>query len=250
MGYKVTFATGQSIIFDNEPTQADIDEAESSLGISSKEKTTALENIGISLGQAGSTVAKGIGLLAGGAASLVDTELSDKIFAKTDEIAKSTQDYWTPKDKEQSFAGKLGGMVATLPMQIAAMPFSPADAGMTMIQQGETTDAAQSGALIDTLGNVAGIAMPAALGKSLLTKTATGAAGNALQDVATRMGIQSVAEKEETKKEPKKEAKKEKEDKDEDKEDEKDLEKKKEEESTKRKIKYKVDGVDVEEEVS
>lgn len=39
MGYRVTFESGQSVVFDNEPTDADIEEAEASLGVSKQVET-------------------------------------------------------------------------------------------------------------------------------------------------------------------------------------------------------------------
>ena len=90
-------------------------------------------------------------------------------------------------------------MVSTLPAQLVAMPFSPADTGMKAIEAGETVDSAQKSALIDTLGNTAGVALPASMGGNLLKRMATGAAGNVAQDVAVREAIQGVSDTKEMK---------------------------------------------------
>lgn len=165
-----------------------------------KRNTTYGEDFQIGLGNTASTVVKGVGLLAGGlAGGLGNEDLRDSLFEGTEQTAKQVQDYWTPKDAEQTFGGKVASMVSTLPMQMAAMPFSPADTGMTMVRNGESTDAAISGTLLDTLGNTAGVAMPATFGSGVTTKAVIGAGSNALQDTLTRLGIQSVAETDATK---------------------------------------------------
>lgn len=166
--------------------------------VKTKRKTTLGEDFQIGLGNAASTLTKGVGLLAGGAAgALGATDISDKIFSETDRIAKETQDYWTPQDAEQTFGGKLASMVTTLPAQMLAMPFSPADTGMSMVNNGETLDKAITGTLLDTVGNTAGLAINPAggLGKRVLQ----GAALNAGQDFITRKAIADLADTEATK---------------------------------------------------
>lgn len=166
--------------------------------VKTKRKTTLGEDFQIGLGNAASTLTKGVGLLAGGAAgALGATDISDKIFSETDRIAKETQDYWTPQDAEQTFGGKLSSMVTTLPAQMLAMPFSPADTGMSMVNNGETLDKAITGTLLDTVGNTAGLAINPAggLGKRVLQ----GAALNAGQDFITRKAIADLADTEATK---------------------------------------------------
>lgn len=166
--------------------------------VKTKRKTTLGEDFQIGLGNAASTLTKGVGLLAGGAAGAIGaTDISDKIFGETDRIAKETQDYWTPQDAEQTFGGKLASMVTTLPAQMLAMPFSPADTGMSMVNNGETLDKAITGTLLDTVGNTAGLAINPAggLGKRVLQ----GAALNAGQDFITRKAIADLADTEATK---------------------------------------------------
>lgn len=164
-----------------------------------KRDTTFGENFQIGLGNAASTVVKGVGLPAGWAASLVDEDLSDSLFQGTEETAKKTQDYWIPKDAKQTFGGKVASVLSTVPAQLMAMPFSPADTGMNMVRSGETANTAQTGVLLDTLGNEAGVMIPGAVGGRVATKAATGAAMGGAQDAAVRQAITSLSEQKETK---------------------------------------------------
>jgi len=159
-----------------------------------KRKTTGGENFGIGLGNAGATVAKGLGLIGGGVAAQFDQDTADAIFKGADEISQNIRDYWTPKDAEQDFGGKVASMVTTLPAQLAAMPFSPADTGTEMLTAGETLPKALAGTATDTVGNVAGVAIPGGFGGSLLKKFVTGAGSNAAQDTAVRLGITGMAD--------------------------------------------------------
>ena len=119
MGYKVQYETGETIEFESEPSQQDIDEAYTSISTPTKRSTTLGEDIGISLGSAGSTVLKGGGLLAGGLAGSVGAnDLQESIYKGSEELAKTTQDYWTPKDIEQGIGGKVAGTLLTLPSQM------------------------------------------------------------------------------------------------------------------------------------
>ena len=115
------------------------------LGVSDKRETTFMEDIGIGMGQAAKPIVKATGLFGGGlATALGDTDTADKIYQGANDLAKSVEDYWTPVDAEQDFGGKLAGTVATLPMQLLAMPFSPADTGTTFIDKGESLDKARA----------------------------------------------------------------------------------------------------------
>ncbi len=184
--------------FTNDPTEADIDEIANSSA--QKRNTTVMENLGISLGNAAATGLTGVGILGGGALTTMgDTNTADRLYKSTEDTSKEVRDYFTPKDAEQSFGGKVIGMVGTLPLQLLAMPFAPAETGKQMIDEGESIDNSITGTLIDTVGNVAGLKLPASLGGSIGKRIASGAAMNAAQDVATRKAIQAVAEKETTK---------------------------------------------------
>ncbi len=162
-----------------------------------KRSPTFGENFGIALNQAAQPFVKASGLIAGGAAGLLGRdEAQESIYKGMENVSKSMENYWVPKDVEQSFGDKLTGAAATLPVQMAGMLFSPAETGKTFVDNGESLDAAQKAALLDTAGNVAGL-MFNPTGK-LLPTMAKGAGMNASQDVLSKLAISGVAEKKET----------------------------------------------------
>ena len=187
---------GYNFDVDHEPTAQEFAQLSAYVDtLPSKERnTTVAEDFKIGLGQAGSTAVKGLGLLTGGAAGLVDEDLRDSIFDTTEKVAKQTKDYWTPTDAEQGFGGKLTSMLTTLPAQMAAMPFAPAEVGMDFVKAGESTKDAQTATLLRTLGNTAGLAIPVGFGKTVMQGAATGAASNATQDILSNAAISKVAE--------------------------------------------------------
>ena len=164
-------------------------------------ETTLGQDFNIALTQAGNTMHKGLALGAGGALSAVGaTDAADAIYRHMDEaVARSTKAA-NPENAHQSFGAKAGGMIATLPAQLLAMPFSPADTGTTMLNNGETLDKAITGSLLDTAGNVVG-ALPFGQAGNLLSRMVKGGAINAAQDTAVRTAIAKVAEQEKTKQE-------------------------------------------------
>lgn len=164
-------------------------------GVPKKRKTTLAENVGISLNTAAQPFVKAAGLLAGGLASAVGaTDTADSIYKTMEDTTKSMDEYWNPKDAEQSFGGKLQGMGMTLPAQMLGMLASPFDTAQTAIQSGETQNKALAATGIDTIGNMAGLALPAGVGKGLIKQAISGAVGNAAQDVATRAAISSISD--------------------------------------------------------
>lgn len=187
---------GYDFDVDHEPTAQEFAQLSAYVDtLPSKERnTTVAEDFKIGLGQAGSTAVKGLGLLAGGAVGLVDEDLRDSIFDTTEKVAKQTKDYWTPTDAEQGFGGKLTSMLTTLPAQMAAMPFAPAETGMDFVKAGESTEDAQTATLLRTLGNTAGLAIPVGFGKTVTQGAATGAAANATQDILSNAAVSNVAE--------------------------------------------------------
>jgi len=167
-----------------------------------KRDTTLGEDFGIGMANVASPLIKWGGLVAGAGASLVGADdTQEKIYKGMEDTLKSTQDYWVPKDAEQqTFGGKAASVLSTLPMQLLSFPFSPADTGKTLVDAGEDgswNGTAQGGAALDTLGNLAGVALPGAIGGSLLKKFASGAAINAAQDSLVKGAIsaQAITEK-------------------------------------------------------
>ena len=170
-----------------------------------KRDTTLSEDFGIGMANVASPLIKWGGLVAGAGAGLVGAdETQDKIYKGMEDTLKSTQDYWVPKDAEQqTFGGKAASVLSTLPMQLLSFPFSPADTGKTLVDAGEDggwNGTAQGGAALDTLGNLAGVALPGAIGGSLLKKFASGAAINAAQESLVKGAISAQATTEKGKK--------------------------------------------------
>lgn len=169
-------------------------------GIPQKRNTTFGEDLSIGLNNAAAPVVKFGGLVAGAGAGLVGADgVQESIYKGMDEQLKSMENYWVPKDAEQNFTGKAIGTVGTLPMQLLSFPFSPADTGKEMVDAGETTSKAMDAAAIDTLMNTAGVALPGAIGGSLLKKFVTGAGINAAQETYTKKVINTIAETEKAK---------------------------------------------------
>lgn len=119
----------------------------------------------------------------------------DKEFDDLKWRVQGRKDWANPENKEQGFWGKAASVIP----QIPAYPFSPADTGQQMLDNGETLSRSVGGALADTTGNVAGLAIPAAVGARPLARIASGAASNAAQDTAVRKAIQEIGQTEATK---------------------------------------------------
>lgn len=119
----------------------------------------------------------------------------DKEFDDLKWRVQGRKDWANPENKEQGFWGKAASIIP----QIPAYPFSPADTGQQMLDNGETLSRSVGGALADTTGNVAGLAIPAAVGARPLARIASGAASNAAQDTAVRKAIQEIGQTEATK---------------------------------------------------
>jgi hypothetical protein len=159
-----------------------------------KEKASIGENIYSSFADVGNTVDKAWSGLAGALAGMFDQDEADDIYKNLQDRVKTRQQMSNPQNKERSFSGKVGGALATLPMQMLSFPLSPFETGQTMIDKGETLPRALAGTGIDTVGNMVGVALPGNVGKTLPGKIASGAAINAAQDTAVRAGISSMAQ--------------------------------------------------------
>lgn len=177
------------------------------LGYLGKQKTTYGEDGKIGWAQVGKTVQDAAEVGMAGLFGLMEdlpgatparNEKMAKLFGNIQGAGDKTHkdlDTWSnPDKKEQSFGGKAASLAMSLPGQIAAMPFSPAQTGKDFIDAGETLDKAQTASLIDTAGNVVGFGLPGVAGTGILTKAASGFGINAAQDAATRQGISSVAD--------------------------------------------------------
>lgn len=161
-----------------------------------KQKTSFKEDVSIGFNQMLNTGDKAISMLGMGLADLAGRkDLGDQLYKGVKERTARRTKEAMPEGKEQSFAGKAISAVTTFP----SFPLSPFETAWEMAHQGEKPENIYKGIGIDTLGNVAGAALPAAVGGKLATRAITGAASNAAQDTAVRLGIQSVAEQPGTK---------------------------------------------------
>lgn len=165
------------------------------------DETSLLEDIKISGVNALGTIQKADAGLRGALYSAFgDTEAADKAFQEREARGKKQEQWANPDNKQQSFLGKVAGTIITSPLQILSMPFSPFDTGQTMIDQGESLGKARAAGALDTAGNMAGVALPGALGKSLVQKMGSGFVINAAQDSAVRAAISGIADTEGAKK--------------------------------------------------
>lgn len=163
------------------------------------EETSLLEDIKISAAGAGETLDRfGTGLEIA-LKNLYDKDAAEKAYNELQDRNKKRQQFANPDNKKQSFGGKVAGTVSTLPLQLLTFPFSPATTGQTMLEQDESLGSAVGGTLVDTLGNIAGVALPGATGVTIPGKAVSGALINAGQDVLTRSAIAALANKQSTK---------------------------------------------------
>lgn len=109
--------------------------------------------------------------------------LSDRYFRWHDETFNRAVDYWTPKPQEVGAAGQvvgqvLGGVVQFLANPALLVGTSQMSASEDLVRQGVDADAAILAGDVAGIASAVGIALPAALGKTLAARVATGAAGN------------------------------------------------------------------------
>ena len=96
--------------------------------------------------------------------------------------------------KDQSFGGKLISMAASLPALPATLLTSPFDVQGEMLNAGESGLTASIGGEVMGAANLLGLKLPAAIGKTLATKVATGAGIGAGTDYLSKLALSNVAE--------------------------------------------------------
>lgn len=171
-----------------------------------KESTSIGDDLKIGLANATGTINRALGEGLGGAIAVPEQLLTGDVKTATalsDWGAKSKErltKWGSPEDKEQSFGGKAIGMIGTLPVQIAAMPFSPVETSLEAQRLGESIDTATGMGMVDAAGVIAGLKLPAMAGKGLLQKGLSGFGINAAQDYATRQTEANLAQGEAAKK--------------------------------------------------
>ena len=125
--------------------------------------------------------------LIGAVKNLYDTDAADKEFNDLNERIKYREQKFNPDRQEQGIVGK---MVSGIPGMVA-FPSSPATTGKVALDAGESLPDALKATGIDTLGNMAAVALPPVVGKTIPGKVASGVGIGAGQDVLTKLAIQS-----------------------------------------------------------
>lgn len=162
-----------------------------------KKKASLGTAVKSSFANVGNMADTALSTLAGSAAALFGDEQEAVRIADEMEARRASRNQWANPDQEEiGFGGKVAGALATLPLQVAGMGFSPAETTRTALEAGETNEAARRAGLIDAAGNALGVAIPGFKQGSMAVRAATGAGVNAAQDVATKLAIQSQLETE------------------------------------------------------
>jgi len=162
-----------------------------------KKKASLGTAVKSSFANVGNMADTALSTLAGSAAALFGDEQEAIRIADEMEARRASRNQWANPDQEEiGFGGKVAGALATLPLQVAGMGFSPAETTRTALEAGETNEAARRAGLIDAAGNALGVAIPGFKQGSMAVRAATGAGVNAAQDVATKLAIQSQLETE------------------------------------------------------
>lgn len=109
--------------------------------------------------------------------------LSDRYFRWHDETFNRAVDYWTPKPQEVGAAGQVVGQVVGGVVQFLANPAlmlgtAQLSTAEDLVRQGVDADAAVLAGDVAGIASAIGIALPAAFGKTLAARVASGAAGN------------------------------------------------------------------------
>jgi len=187
-------ASGSNNPFDDDPTPK-------------KRETTKWEDFKIGAAGGLEALNTGVSMATHGAVGAVrdaignpiSPEVSDKYFRDMEARNKSLQQWSNPDEAEQGLGGKVFGTLTSLPAQIVGLPGQSAVRGKNMIDNGESVEDAISASLADTALNVASVAAPAAWGRGLLPKMATGAAANVATGAASDAFTQIVGKTQATK---------------------------------------------------
>lgn len=117
------------------------------------------------------------------------TERQDQYFREHDEIFNRAVEYWTPGPGEVGTAGQITGQLASGVLQAVINPAvlvgtAQLSTAEDLSRQGVDAATANTVGGIVGAGTAVGLKMPF-LGKSLVSRVGTGAAGNVIQGVAT-----------------------------------------------------------------
>lgn len=130
-------------------------------------------------------------------------KLSDNTLKLLQQRLDKRKQWANPNDEQTSTAAKLGGLALTAPLQIPRMlGYDSASTGKSLLDAGESLGTAVGGVAVDTVGNMAGAAVPLAKPLRNLGPTGqllSGAALNAGQDTLARAAISGMTDTEQAK---------------------------------------------------
>lgn len=178
--------------------------------------TSLMDDFKIGMAQVGNMFDKGLTLAQKGAESIFNARATRKdtdkpsqavpvqmtdpdLFKYMDQREEQRNQWANPDKKQQTFGGQLSSAALTLPMQVIGAPLSAIDTGVEFIRKGESLEKAYAASGIEAAFTAAGLKIPAAVGKTLLTKALVGGGSNAVLDTVGRMAVSQVADNKETK---------------------------------------------------
>lgn len=144
--------------------------------------------VGQFIGMAGAVIPMAIDKVAG-------TDYTDDYFKTLDDTVNNAVDYWTPNAAETGKAGQILGGLSEIALPLMAGGGNPTlligsqemGTATDLVRQGVTPGKATAAGIVQGLSTAVGLKLPF-LGKSLLTRMASGAAGN----LATNAGAAAI----------------------------------------------------------
>ena len=158
---------------------------------------TAFEGVAQAIGNAPMRLAAksalAVGMAGSGLAWWADKEFGNAMFARTEKLYGKASDYWTPDARTTGQAAQIVGSVAeVIPALFLGPGAAPVLAGTATASTGrdlaqEGVDGATAGVVagVQGLAIAAGVAAPAAIGKTLAQRVASGAAINTATGAAS-----------------------------------------------------------------
>lgn len=125
-------------------------------------------------------------------------QASQEDMFKNLDARRNIRNQWADKI-DPGFWPKAAATVATLPAGMISSVASFPETGRQFLESGESLGKALTATGIDAAGNVIGFALPAGLGKGLVSNALSGAGINAAQDALSKLFISGIADKKETK---------------------------------------------------
>lgn len=107
-----------------------------------------------------------------------DEEAINSIYDSMNRNSERLKNYFNPQEKQMGLGQSIAGMAGTLPAQLLNVPLAAGERGMSMIDMGESADAAQKATAFDAVANAAGVALPASAKGGMLMRAGTGAGAN------------------------------------------------------------------------